>query len=162
MISSSKQEYAAANALTMMSLAADARGNARMVFLKAAWNGHLELMQTLQARHKIDPAVDDNCALRISAANGHEDVVRYLLRQDGVDPSARENEALRLATEHGHVSVAALLVEVEKGKRASKRERERVHRRVSWDPSLPEEVEKGDGVMEKQLKKLQPSITTGE
>ena len=58
----------------------------------------------------VDPASDDNLAIRRASRNGHADVVRILLADPRVDPSANDNDAIRWASCNGHTEVVRLLL----------------------------------------------------
>ena len=57
----------------------------------------------------IDPAAEDNDALRWAAGEGHLTVVQYLVslvpQFPRIDPAAGDNLALRWAAENGHLTV---------------------------------------------------------
>jgi hypothetical protein len=59
---------------------------------------------------RVDPAVADNCAIRLAAENGHAAVVALLLGDPRVDPAARDNYAIRWAAAYGFAEVVALLL----------------------------------------------------
>lgn len=59
----------------------------------------------------INPAYDNNAAVRLAAANGHSNIVIRLLRDDRVDPSADDNAAIREAAANGHSAVVEVLLQ---------------------------------------------------
>lgn len=80
----------------------------------AAHYGHDEVVRLLLLDIRVKPSVNDNQAIRISAAQGHAKVVEWLLKQTSprsrINPAAQENEALRMASRNGHSKVVELLL----------------------------------------------------
>ena len=68
-------------------------------------------MELLLQDTGVDPAADDNCAIRLASENGHTSVVELLLQDTRVDPAAADNNAIQLASRNGHTSVVQLLLE---------------------------------------------------
>ena len=83
------------------------------VFVVAAEEGCLEVVQSLIKNPQVDLHVNQEVALRSSAKNGYLDVVRLLIHH-GADPKAKECEALRNSAENGHVDVVRFLLELPK------------------------------------------------
>ncbi|MBN9226810.1 MULTISPECIES: ankyrin repeat domain-containing protein [Legionella] len=82
----------------------------KLLFLKAATKGYLDVVQFLVSLPDLDPAALNNYALQSAVANGHVDVVQFLVSLPGVDPAAGDNHALRWATFNGDLAVVQLLV----------------------------------------------------
>lgn len=47
---------------------------------------------------RVDPTVEENCAIRKAAEYGDTDLVRILLKDPRVDPSAQNNYAIRMTS----------------------------------------------------------------
>ncbi len=58
----------------------------------------------------LQPQINNNKAIKISALNGDVDAVRSLFRDPRVDPSHCDNYATRVALENGHLGVVKLLL----------------------------------------------------
>ena len=75
------------------------------------------VMEEVDSNYGIDPAVEDNEAIRMAATNGHLDVVKYLIEKVdetyGVDPAAMDNEAIRCAASNGHVDTVSCLMRLD-------------------------------------------------
>ena len=57
-------------------------------FYLACEEGHIEVIERLLQDERVDPAADDNFAIRAASENGHVVVVARLLQDKRVDPSA--------------------------------------------------------------------------
>ena len=53
----------------------------------------------------VNPALDDNEAIRLASLYGHTDIVRMLLERPEVNPTAHNNQAIRLASLNGRTDV---------------------------------------------------------
>ncbi|KAJ3193525.1 hypothetical protein HDU82_002783 [Entophlyctis luteolus] len=87
--------------------------NAQMsrVFRWAARSGHLMVVKwLLENCPLVDPAADDNYAIKTAAEANHIEVVRFLLKDPRCDPAAEENCALEYACENGLTDVVKLLL----------------------------------------------------
>uniref|UniRef100_A0A6C0JQQ7 Ankyrin repeat protein n=1 Tax=viral metagenome TaxID=1070528 RepID=A0A6C0JQQ7_9ZZZZ len=78
-------------------------------FLDACKTGDTETVALMIS--SIDPADDNNLAIRGSSKTGQTAVVRLLLADPRVDPSAQNNNAIIFASEYGHTDVVRLLLE---------------------------------------------------
>jgi len=78
--------------------------------IAAARDGNPELVELLLASQTVNPAADNNYAIRIAAANGHTSVVALLLEHPATNPAARDNEAFRIAVACGHAQLVAILL----------------------------------------------------
>jgi hypothetical protein len=58
----------------------------------------------------VNPAADDNYAIKLAAYKGRTEIVRLLLGDSRVDPSAHYNEAINLAAGRGHIEIVKLLL----------------------------------------------------
>jgi ankyrin repeat protein len=78
--------------------------------VRAAENGHADVVDYLLRHARFDPSADDNRAIRQAAEGGHVAVVERLLRDARVDPSADGNRAIRQAAKNGHIAVVERLL----------------------------------------------------
>ncbi len=93
------------------SLPVDDEGHApHGALVRAAANGHVDVVKFLLRHAMLDPAANGNCAIWLAAQCGHLAVVERLLQDRRVDPSARDNHAVRLAAERGHLAVVDRLL----------------------------------------------------
>jgi hypothetical protein len=60
-------------------------------------------------RRKIDPAAQENIAIRLAAQNGYAEVVKILLDDKRVDPADKKNFAIRAAAQNGHAEIVKTL-----------------------------------------------------
>ena len=63
--------------------------------------GYIDIMQRLLSDGRVDPAADNNKAIRVSIENGNIEVVRLLLADGRADPTAGNNYAIRYSSERG-------------------------------------------------------------
>jgi hypothetical protein len=80
------------------------------VFAKAVLEGRTEVVRALLADPRVDPAADNNEAIRMAAWRGHAEVVRALLADPRVDPGVNDNDALRTASLYGFAEVVRALL----------------------------------------------------
>jgi ankyrin repeat protein len=92
-------------------LRVDVNGNLNDALVRAAENGHVDVVDYLLRHAMFDPSANDNCAIRLAAANGHLAVVERLLHDERVDPSAYHNRAIQCAAENGYVAVVKRLLQ---------------------------------------------------
>jgi hypothetical protein len=76
----------------------------------ASQSGHLVVVDRLLQNKRVDPAANNNCAIRMASQKGHFAVVNRLLQDKRVDPAATNDAAIKLASENGHASVVARLM----------------------------------------------------
>jgi ankyrin repeat protein len=74
-------------------------------YLVAAREGHLAVIDRLLQDPRVDPSARDNYAVRLAAHFGHLAIVERLLQDDRVDPSAKDNYAVRWAAQNGQLCV---------------------------------------------------------
>jgi ankyrin repeat protein len=79
--------------------------------VRAAENGHVDVVGYLLRHATFDPSADDNFAIRLAAKNGHLAVVERLLHDARVDPSADDNYAVQFAARAGHLAVVERLLQ---------------------------------------------------
>jgi surface antigen len=79
--------------------------------VRAAENGHVDVVDCLLQYAMFDPSADDNYAVRLAARHGHIAVVERLLQDKRVDPSADDNYAVRRAAGYGHLAVVERLLQ---------------------------------------------------
>jgi hypothetical protein len=80
-------------------------------FLRALERGDVEVVERLLQDKRVDPAADNNYAIRLAAENGHLAVVERLLQDKRVDPAAGDNYAIRWAAWKGHLAVVERLLQ---------------------------------------------------
>jgi hypothetical protein len=86
-------------------------GNLNDALVRAAQNGHVDVVDCLLRHAMFDPSADDNRAVRWAAENGHIVVIERLLQDKRVDPSAEDNYAIREAAFNGHLAVVERLLQ---------------------------------------------------
>lgn len=69
--------------------------------------GHAEVVRLLLADSRVDPAANENEAIRYASRYGHHEVVRLLLADSRVDPAAIGNQAFQNASVNGRIDVAS-------------------------------------------------------
>jgi hypothetical protein len=67
------------------------------------------VVRLLLSDPRVDPAANENWAIKWAARYGHTEVVRLLLSDERVDPIAQENDAIKQAAENGHDEIVKLL-----------------------------------------------------
>jgi hypothetical protein len=78
--------------------------------IDASRNGHAAIVKLLLADPRVDPAAENNWAIRNTSFYGHASVVKLLLADLRVDPAAINNDAIRDASDNGHAGVVKLLM----------------------------------------------------
>jgi ankyrin repeat protein len=78
------------------------------VFLAAVHLNYPAIVQRLLAY--VNPAFDDNRAIKDAATMGFGDVVKVLLSDRRVDPAAEHDQALLIATQRGNLEMMRLLL----------------------------------------------------
>jgi hypothetical protein len=68
------------------------------------------VVKLLFADQRVDPAAENNWAIRNASANGHAGVVKLLFADQRVDPAADNNFAIRTASSNGYAGVVKLLL----------------------------------------------------
>jgi ankyrin repeat protein len=86
-------------------------GNLNDALVRAAQNGHVDVVDCLLRHAMFDPSADDNYAVRLAARHGHIAVVERLLQDKRVDPSAVDNLAILAAAANGHLAVVERLLQ---------------------------------------------------
>jgi hypothetical protein len=86
-------------------------GNLDVALVRAAENGHVDVVDYLIRHAMFDPSADGNRAIWLAAMKGHLAVVEGLLQDERVDPSADDNFAVRGAAANGHLAVVELLLQ---------------------------------------------------
>ncbi|KAJ3305586.1 hypothetical protein HDU76_004982 [Blyttiomyces sp. JEL0837] len=94
------------------SLVVDVTDRFNYIFEDAALHGELEILKELLTLG-VDPAVNDNAAIREAVRRGQTETVRFLVGLDGVDAAARNNEAIKMAAERGDLDIVRILVGIE-------------------------------------------------
>jgi hypothetical protein len=74
----------------------------------------LDRVDQLLQEERVDPAADDNRAIRLASYNGHLPVVERLLQDERVDPAADDTDANRHASRNGHLPVVERLLQDER------------------------------------------------
>ena len=80
------------------------------VFAKAVHEGNAEVVRAQLVDHRVDPASNDNAAIRRASALGHAEVVRALLADPRVDPAGINNGAVQWASQRGRAEVVRVLL----------------------------------------------------
>jgi hypothetical protein len=80
-------------------------------FLASIKSNTTELLDLLLFDERVDPTVDDMCAIRFASQYGHLAVVDRLLQDKRADPSVANNSAIRLASHFGHLAVVDRLLQ---------------------------------------------------
>ena len=80
-------------------------------FDKAVDKGDVAVVRNLLRYKQIDPAADDNYAIRSAIDYGETGVVKVLLQDKRVDPSANDNYAIRWASIDGRTEIVKLLLQ---------------------------------------------------
>ena len=88
-------------------------------FLDAARTGNTAEVKSILSDDKgvVNPAIQDNYAIKMAAANGHKAIVKLLLDDGRVDPNAADLYALRMAAYNGHGEIVDMLVDRARGLR---------------------------------------------
>jgi hypothetical protein len=79
-------------------------------FYDACTENNAETVRALLAEPRVNPATQDNQAIRCTAFFGHAEVVRALLADHRVNPAARDNEAIRWAAFFDRAEVVRVLL----------------------------------------------------
>ncbi len=79
-------------------------------FIEAASIGDVQKVKLLLINPEVNPAADNNYAIRWASQNGHLEVVKILLNDKRVDPAAINNWAIQMASINGHIEVVRLLL----------------------------------------------------
>jgi hypothetical protein len=75
--------------------------NIYKLFEIAVYMGESEAVESLLQHPDINPAVDDNAAIRMVSERGHARVMQLLLADSRTDPATNNNEAIRTAAHVG-------------------------------------------------------------
>ena len=59
---------------------------------------------------RVNPCINNNCAIEWASEMGHTDIVELLLETPEVDPCAGNNYAIRFASANGHTDIVKLLL----------------------------------------------------
>ena len=79
-------------------------------FYKAVTLNNVDALKVLLADERINPAANNNFAIRRASQNGHVAVVKVLLADKRVDPTAHDNYAIRWASLNSHLEIVKLLL----------------------------------------------------
>ena len=80
------------------------------VFLSAAYEGHLDIVQLFLEEDALDPDLHNNSALIAACEHGQTEVVQFLLGTGRTDPRDQDNLCIRLACQNGHLGVLQRLL----------------------------------------------------
>jgi hypothetical protein len=92
-------------------LRVDVNGNPNDALVRAAENGHVDVVDYLLRHAMFDPSANDNAPIQLAAQFGRLAVVERLLQDLRVDPSADDSYAVRLAASRGHIAVVGRLLD---------------------------------------------------
>jgi hypothetical protein len=73
--------------------------------------GQYEVFKKLLQDPSVDPSVDNNRIMVMTACHGFIQALKLLLKDHRVDPSANDNLALKCANVGGHLAVVTLLLQ---------------------------------------------------
>ena len=76
----------------------------------ASQKGHFNIVKLLLEDYRVNPADDNNWAIKGASANGHFNVVKLLLEDKRVNPAIDKNYAIIWASDNGHYNVVKLLL----------------------------------------------------
>lgn len=79
------------------------------VFVSAAYEGRLAILQLFLDQDVLDVDINHNSAIIAACENGQLDVIRFLLDKKA-DPSDQNNLSIRLASQNGYAEVVQLLI----------------------------------------------------
>ena len=94
--------------------------NCKPAFTYACKSGLADVVRLIINDGRVDPAADENNALRLASAYGHTGVVRLLLSDERVNPAAADDYAFGLASDNGHTEVVRLLLSDKRVKPATR------------------------------------------
>ena len=80
------------------------------LFIWASQYGYIDLVKMLLEDKRVNPAANDNFAIRLASRNGYTEVVKVLLADLRVDPCFADNHAIRWASKNGHTEIFKLLL----------------------------------------------------
>ncbi|KAJ3014825.1 UNVERIFIED_CONTAM: hypothetical protein HDU68_000116 [Siphonaria sp. JEL0065] len=80
------------------------------LFISAVSNGHVDVVRWILKATNLNPAANNNNAIRVAAGNGHADVVKLLLLNRKVNPAVMDNYPIRASAANGHANVVKLLL----------------------------------------------------
>jgi len=80
----------------------------------------VNITKKLLKHPKVNPAANNNWAIRYSSFYGYDTIVELLLKDPRIDPTANDNDAIKLASEHGHTEIVKLLKKAIKERNAAK------------------------------------------
>jgi hypothetical protein len=86
-------------------------GDLNVALVRAADNGHVDVVDCLVRHAMFDPSADDNIAIEIAAYEGRLAVVERMLQDERIDPSADDNCAVQNAAQNGHFAVVDRLLQ---------------------------------------------------
>lgn len=72
--------------------------------------GYTDAVKILLENDQINPAIDNNDAIKVASKNGHIAIVEILLANNKVDPTVLYNYPLRTAAEHNHIDIFKMLL----------------------------------------------------
>ena len=79
-------------------------------FINAVETGNIDKVRLLLENPEIDPATNNNEAIRVASGRGHTEVVRMLLADPRTNPASNNNYPIRLASKNGHTEIVKLLL----------------------------------------------------
>jgi hypothetical protein len=78
-------------------------------FEAACAEGNCDTVKSLLKDCRVDPAHDNNFALRCACENGHIDIVKILLADNRLKPEGKESLSIQYARENDHDEIVRLL-----------------------------------------------------
>jgi len=83
--------------------------NKQNYFKEAILQNHTNTIKILLKDKRVNPADDDNYAIKRASYNGHLEIVKLLLKDKRVNPADDNNYAIIWASENGHLEIVKLL-----------------------------------------------------
>lgn len=72
--------------------------------------GHTSVVKLLLTNDNIDPAIDNNNAIKIASKKGYIDIVKNLLATNNINPAVLNNYPIRTSAENNHIDVLKILL----------------------------------------------------
>jgi len=80
-------------------------------FIKAVRDNNVKLVKILLQDDSVNPATEDNEAIRLASIYGYTEIVKLLLQDDRVNPADNNNAAIGAAASLGRIDTVKLLLE---------------------------------------------------
>lgn len=80
-------------------------------FLQAITNGDIVTVKRLIASQRVDPAAEDNIALKLACSQGKNEIAQLLMMFKDVDPAVEDKVCLTIAVQSGNLDLIEMLLE---------------------------------------------------